>query len=485
MEDRMISTGSEGLDRLLRGGLRRAGLHVVIGPPGVGKSVLAHQIGAHHIRAGGRVLYLTALSESHQTLLAQARTFRFFDPATVSHAFYYASLYPALERDGLAGVTEELRRLLREHEPSLLVIDSIQALRLLGSSELEYLRWLHGLEAQAAVSGTTTLLLAHPLGRGPVDPTLTIADGIIALKTVAQQLRTVRLVSVVKMRSVDHITGWHTARLTPDGWAVYPRLEAIVATEGLPPEMPQLVRFKFAAEGLHEMMGGGVAGSSATFIMGTPGSGKTFLGLAFVCGGLAEGQRALHFSFHETPDRLLMKADEIGLPLRRGVEQGLITVHWEPPSEILSDEIAGRILEEADAHGTRRVFLDGYDQFKRGAVVGDRHADFFSAFCDLLRTRGVAVVLSADMPRIAGESVDLPIGELSPVVDNIIYVRSTELHAKFRRMIAILKVREQPYDTSIREFTIGAAGIRIGDVFREGEALLTGVPKLEGPRQKK
>ena len=43
------------------------------------------------------MLYLTALSETHQTLLAQARTFSFFDPAMVSHTFYYASLYRAIE----------------------------------------------------------------------------------------------------------------------------------------------------------------------------------------------------------------------------------------------------------------------------------------------------------------------------------------------------------------------------------------------------
>ncbi|HLL48815.1 MAG TPA: ATPase domain-containing protein, partial [Longimicrobiaceae bacterium] len=66
-----LATGVPGLDRLMAGGLRRGGLHVVVGGPGAGKSVLAHQIGAHQIRAGGKVLYLTALVESHQMLLSQ------------------------------------------------------------------------------------------------------------------------------------------------------------------------------------------------------------------------------------------------------------------------------------------------------------------------------------------------------------------------------------------------------------------------------
>jgi circadian clock protein KaiC len=92
-----LGTAVPGLDRVLRGGLRTGGLHLVVGDPGAGKTVLAHQIGACHAAAGRPVLYLTALVESHQTLLSQARSFGFFNPAIVPGAFYYASLAPALE----------------------------------------------------------------------------------------------------------------------------------------------------------------------------------------------------------------------------------------------------------------------------------------------------------------------------------------------------------------------------------------------------
>jgi circadian clock protein KaiC len=126
-----LPTGIAGLDRLSRGGLRRSGLHVIVGRPGSGKSILAHQVGANDIRRhNGTVLYLTALVESHQTLLAQARTFAFFDPSMVSVRFYYASLYPALERGGLEAITEEITRLVRERTPSLIVIDGLHVVRL-------------------------------------------------------------------------------------------------------------------------------------------------------------------------------------------------------------------------------------------------------------------------------------------------------------------------------------------------------------------
>jgi circadian clock protein KaiC len=473
-----IASGVPGLDRLLRGGLPRTALYAIKGRPGAGKSILAHQIASQHIRDGGKVLYLTALTESHQTLIAQARTFRFFDASVIPDRLYYSSLYPTLERGGLQSVGEQIRTLISHQKPTLVVIDGLQVLRYAAATRVDYHRWLHGLEAQAAGSGTTTLLLTSQGRSAATDPALTTVDGVIALKAVAQQLRKVRLVCVEKMRGLDHFSGWHTAEITEEGLLVYPRLEAVIAAEGLPPQVPKIERFAFMAKGLTEMMGGGVTSSSATFIIGTPGSGKTFLGMAFLSEAIRHQQPTLFLGFHETPDRLLLKTDAIGLPLRQGVKSGLVALHWQPASEMLSDEVAERLLRLIDARGIRRLMLDGYDQFMRGARTGDRGTEFFSAFCDLLRARGVASVLTADLGRIVGESLDLPItGELSPIIDNIIHLRSTEFKGEFRRLIAILKVRDQEYDRGIREFHVTKSGIKVGRVVREGEGLLTGLAR--------
>ena len=473
-----MATGIPGLDRLMRGGLRRSALHVVLGRAGAGKSILAHQAGAYHIRGGGTVLYLTALVETHQTLISQARTFPFFDASTIAHGFYYASLSPALARGGLQAMSEEVARLVHERAPSLVIIDGMHALRLAASSRLDYQRFLHTLEAQAAVTGITTVLLTHPRRGMSNDPTFTIADGLVELRTVEEQLRSVRLISVRKLRGVRHIGGWHHCEISPEGLQIYPRLEALIAADGPPPRVPAMTHHEFLVDGLTEMMGGGVPSASTSFIIGTPGSGKTYLGLAFLCGPRKEKEPSLFYGFHETPDRLLMKADAIGLPLRRMVKEKTIHLEWQAPAELLSDEVAERILRIVDERGIKRLVLDAYNQFSQGAVVGGRATEFFGAFCTMLRQRGVALVLSQDMTRIAGDSFDLPLGEVSQMVDNIIHVRSTEIHAQFRRLIAILKVREQDYDRSIREFSLDEKGIRVGKVFEEGESLLTGLPNF-------
>src|SRR4051812_12622053 len=66
-------TGVPGLDDILAGGLPRAGLYLVEGTPGVGKTTLAMQFLLEGKKRGERGLYVT-LSETRSELDAVARS---------------------------------------------------------------------------------------------------------------------------------------------------------------------------------------------------------------------------------------------------------------------------------------------------------------------------------------------------------------------------------------------------------------------------
>jgi circadian clock protein KaiC len=475
-----IPTGVPGLDRLLNGGLRRGALHVVLGGPGAGKSVLAHQVGAHLIRGGGRVLYLTALVETHQTLIAQARTFRFFDPAAVPNTFYYASLYPVMARDGLNGAREEIGRLVAHHDPTLVIVDGVHALKITASSKLEYQRFMHEMEAQAAVSGVTTLMLTHPEEALASDPTFTIADGILHLRAEEVGLRTVRMISVEKLRGVPHMGGWHTFAIRQEGMHIFPRLEALTVGmealaggtetgDGADP------RVDFAIDGLGKMLGGGVPRGSATVVIGTPGSGKTLTGMAFLSAGADAGEPGLFFGFHEGPESLCRKADGVGLSFRRGVEAGTIHAYWRAPTEMLADEVAERLLEMVQEHGIRRVVIDAIEDIRHSVIPSSREMSFLSALANLLRHRGVTTVMLLDLTRIAGINFDLPMPELAAVMDNVLHLRFVEQKSELHRMVAILKMRAGPHDHAMRELRISAKGMEVGKPFDRSELVLTGL----------
>ena len=482
----VLPTGVPGLDRLLRGGLRPAGLYVVRGGPGSGKSVLAHQIGARHIREdGGTVLYLTALVESHATLLAQARTFGFFDPAVVTRSFYYASLFPALERGGLEALSAEVTRLVHERQPSLLVIDGVHALKRTASSPLDFQRWVHGLETLATVGSMTTLVLVHPEDDA-TDPTATIADGLIDLRTQTVRLRSAKQLTVLKMRGVPHITGWHSYVIGGEGIRVFPRLESIIAADGIPATLPPARPLGFAAKGMDELVGGGLTNASITLMPGTAGAGKTNLCLAFLAGGIdgkGEGESGLFVGFHETPDRLLLKADAFKLPLRRGVAAGTIHLEWQPPTELLGDAMVERILELVDRHRVQRLVIDTLDDIRRATIPPERELELFVAMVTALRSRGVTTIIVQDLPRLIGGAFDLPHGgEISPVVDHILHMRYAEIRGELRRLIVVMKLRDRAPDPAIREILFGEDGIRVGDRFPDSEGLLSGLPRLRRAR---
>ena len=478
-----LATGVPGLDRLANGGLRRGGLHVVLGGPGAGKSVLAHQIGAHQIRAGGKVLYLTALVETHQMLLSQARTFRFFDPAFVPGSFYYASLYPALAAGGLQGAREEIGRLVAHHAPTLLVVDGVHALKAGAESPMDYQRFMHDMEAQAAVAGTTTLMLVHPPATGiATDPTFTIADAILHMRSRMVRLRDVRMFSVGKLRGVAHVGGWHTFTISGDGVRVFPRVEALASAmeshvdgDSGSPRAASEGLLDTRIKGLDGMLGGGLDRDSVTLVVGTPGGGKTLFGLAFLAAGAEAGEPGLMLGYHERPETLTDKGEGVGLPIRRGIDEGMIHFNWRPPSELLADEEIERLLALIEKHRIKRVVVDALEDIRQAVIPRSRELVVLASLANLLREREVTTVVLHDLQRIVGVSFDMPMAELSALMDNVLHVRAVEQKGEMSRLIAVLKVRARMHDHALREFHITPKGMSVGKAFSGSEMVLTGL----------
>jgi circadian clock protein KaiC len=73
LTDKRCSSGVEGLDDILAGGLPRDCFYLVQGDPGSGKTTLALQFLLEGVRRGEKVFYIT-LSETKQELLKVARS---------------------------------------------------------------------------------------------------------------------------------------------------------------------------------------------------------------------------------------------------------------------------------------------------------------------------------------------------------------------------------------------------------------------------
>src|SRR5438045_9000028 len=134
-----ISTGVQGLDEVVFGGLPRNRIYLVDGDPGTGKTTLAMQFVMEGVRRGGRGLYIS-LSETIGELQAMAESHGWsldgiamtelipveanLDPAS-QYTFFHA------EEVELGETVKNLMDRVAASDQTHLVIDSLAELRLL------------------------------------------------------------------------------------------------------------------------------------------------------------------------------------------------------------------------------------------------------------------------------------------------------------------------------------------------------------------
>ncbi len=473
-----LETGVPRLDFITKGGLIKGASYAILGPPGSGKTVLANQIAFFHVKQGGRALYVTLLTESHGRMLENLEEMTFFDPGVIPGQISYLSGYRELETEGLKGLLELVRRAARQHQASLLVIDGMDAAREFARNDLSFKRFLQELQTFCSILGCTTLLLS-PHYEGEVHPETTAVDGIFELSLWLAGPRAVRELVALKFRGSDSLLGKHEVEISERGIVIHPRTEVQFSK---PEERGQedRIRMAFGVSRLDASLRGGLMSGSTTLLLGSPGTGKTLLGLQFLLQGAREGQPGVYFGFYETPPRLMEKAAGVGMgDLKKYVDQGLIEIQWQPPLEHNLDALAERLLERIHERNLNRMrlFIDGVAGFQSATVYPDRMGRFFSALSHQLRMLDVTTLYSQETPLFTPQ-VDAPLPESAAYVENIILLRYVELRSQLYRLISIMKMRESQYDSGIREFAITEQGIRVADTFESAEAVLSGTARL-------
>ncbi|MEP7209004.1 MAG: ATPase domain-containing protein [Casimicrobiaceae bacterium] len=469
--DARLPTGIKGLDEILGGGLWRGAVYLVQGSPGAGKTILANQVCAAAARRGGRALYVSLLAESFTGMLQHLSRLEFFEPADIGDRILYVSGFAAFEEGGVAGIVSLVRGEARRYDAEVVVIDALLSASDASTPRLQYKRRLLDLQATGAMTGFTTLMLATPAETGDAVVAMQIADGIIELFEESDGRRAERTLAVRKFRGGATLHGRHAFEIDRRGITVYPRLEAGLA-ESEPASDAE--RLGTGIPALDTMLHGGLPAATTTCLIGSPGSGKTALGLQFLaqCTPDAPG---LLFGFYESPDVIRAGARSLGFDFSALEAAGALRIEWQAQGEHILDGLAHRLLATVDAIGARRVVIDGYEPFTLTHAHEGRMTPFMTALSIKLRHRRVTSIITIEQPDLFERPMRTPLQSSSSIFDNVVVMRHLERRGRLVRLLAIGKLRGSGFALEVRTFDITANGITIGEewspeAFAEGPA---------------
>jgi circadian clock protein KaiC len=213
-----VSTGVQGLDHILLGGLIPGRAYSIYGEPGAGKTTL----GLHFLSAGtfaGEAALMITLGQPENHVRADATSIglnidnvKILDlsppPETFSEIRTYDIFSPSeVEREPM---TAQISEAILEATPARLFVDSFGLFRNLAADAFHYRRLAQSFFRFATRQGAT-LIVASDNRVCAAD-----VDGVIHLE-FGHQGRTIR---VVKFRGSDFQPGHHPMRLTASGLQV-------------------------------------------------------------------------------------------------------------------------------------------------------------------------------------------------------------------------------------------------------------------------
>ncbi len=470
-----LATGVPGLDEVLGGGLPQYSFNLIAGPPGCGKTTLAHQMMFALATPERPALYFTVLGEPPLKMLRYQQQFDFFDPEAIDRSVRFINLSEAAMAGKLDDVLRQIVDAVTLYSPALVFVDSFRSVVFASASESNPHHKLQQFVQQLGMLMTswqaTTFLIGEYFVETDANPVFTVADGLIWLRQSVQRNSMVRKIEVMKMRGQPTLPGLHTFRISVAGIKVFaPAGLGSGKPAGLP--APALgPRLLTGIPGLDEMLGGGLPRGYSVLVAGPSGSGKSILAATFLAEGARGGETGVVAAFEQHPNRArnrvlvdLVESGQVGLVDSRG-------------SDLSIDEVVLLLLSEVRRLKATRIVIDSLTGFEL-ALAPTFRDDFRESLLRLvtvLAGEGVTVLMTSELEDRYTDLRFSPYGAAF-LTDAIIVQRYIEVDSRLLRVIAVVKVRASAHSNQLREFSIDEGGIRIGRMLPDQEGLLGGRP---------
>lgn len=214
--------------------------------------------------------------------------------------------------------------------------------------------------------------------------------------------------------------------------------------------------------GLDEILAGGLTRGRLFLLEGTPGTGKTTLGLQFLLEGVARGEKGLYVTLSESADELRASAASHGWSLD-GIElyELVNELGLDPdseqsvlhPSEVELGETVREVIERIDDLRPDRVVFDSLSELRLLAQNPLRYRRQILALKQMFAARGCTVILLDD------GSADV---QLHSIAHGVIVLEQTRRgFGAARRRLHVLKMRGVKFHGGMHDFSLHTGGVEV------------------------
>ncbi len=321
--------------------------------------------------------------------------------------------------------------------------------------------------------GVTTVMTAErnaeygPIARYGVEEFVT--DNVVILRNVLEEEKRRRTVEILKFRGAYHQKGEYPLTIQPGSG-----LTAIPLSSIQLKQRSSNVRISSGVAEINEMCGGGFFRDSVILVSGATGTGKTLIVTHFLNGGVTSGERCLVFAFEESREQLFRNASGWGVDFAKLERDGNLKVVCFYPEVMGLEDHLVHMRSAIEEFKPNRVAIDSLSALERVATPrGFR--EFVIGLTSFIKHQEIAGLFTATTPTLLG-GTSVTEAHISTITDSIILLRYVEMDGQMRRGMTVLKMRGSRHDKNIREFTIDADGMHVGDPFHNINGILAGNP---------
>ncbi|HEV8415628.1 MAG TPA: circadian clock protein KaiC [Bryobacteraceae bacterium] len=471
-------TGIDGLDRITLGGLPRGRPTLICGSAGCGKTLFGIEFlvrGALQFNEPGVCI---TFEESARDLALNVASLGFdleqlqkSKKLVIDHIYIDKSEIAETGEYDLEGLFIRLNAAIDSIKAKRVLLDTPEAL-FAGLSDTGVLRselrrlfgWLKDKGVTAIITGERGegTLTRHGLEEY-------VSDCVILLDHRVQNDAVTRRLRVLKYRGSTHGTSEYPFLIDEHGISVLP-----VTSLGLT-HPASTARISSGIPDLDAMLEGhGYFRGSSVLVTGSAGTGKTSMGAHFVDSACVRGEKAILFSFEESPEQIIRNMRSIGMDLERWVKKGLLHIESARPTAFGLEMHLVRMHHLLKTHKPDVVVIDPISSLLPGGSEHDVQA-LVLRIVDFLKHSGATGFFTALNAEDDLQSTALSISSL---VDAWILLRNIEVNGERNRLLYVLKSRGMAHSNQIREFLLTHRGVRLREVYLGPGGVLTGSARV-------